>query len=277
MDNNLSRIQNAVAHAPSISGIKIVGIDGPSGSGKSTLAGKLAFLLKAPVIQIDDFVSWNDFSGWWPRLEAQVLDPLLRRQPAVYQQRDWESDEFGVFLNGTVGAGKTTVAGCIGRILRQKAVAHAIIDLDSIRQAWPAPPSDRFNHELEMVNLASLVENYADAGVEAFVLAGVIEDATEIPRYRKALGGRPLKVCRITADESVLRTRLNARHQNDPDGLLWHLNRAIELENILVKQSLDDFMVDSSDKSADVVAREVLELAARQERSGFSHLPHLPA
>ncbi|ALV44110.1 hypothetical protein AU252_21460 [Pseudarthrobacter sulfonivorans] len=95
VDNNLSRIQNAVAHAPSISGIKIVGIDGPSGSGKSTLAGKLAFLLKAPVIQIDDFVSWNDFSGWWPRLEAQVLDPLLRRRPAVYQQRDWESDEFG--------------------------------------------------------------------------------------------------------------------------------------------------------------------------------------
>lgn len=168
-----------------------------------------------------------------------------------------------IFLNGTVGAGKTTVAGCIGRILRQRAVAHAIIDLDSIRQSWPAPPNDRFNHELELVNLASLVGNYAEAGVETFVLAGVIEDATEIPRYRKALGGRPLGVCRITADDSVLRSRLNARHQSDSDALLWHLKRAVELENILLTQSLDDFVVDSSDKTAEVVAREVLELATR--------------
>lgn len=67
MDNILQNIQNAVLEAPAVRGIKIVGIDGPSGSGKSTLAGKLAPLLNAPVIPIDDFVSWNNFAGWWPR------------------------------------------------------------------------------------------------------------------------------------------------------------------------------------------------------------------
>lgn len=169
-----------------------------------------------------------------------------------------------IFLNGTVGVGKTTVAASIGKALQQLGTAHAVIDLDAIRRAWPAPAGDRFNHELELVNLASLVENYAKAGIGTFVMAGVIEDAGEIQRYRHALRGRELRVCRITAHESVLRARLTSRHRDDQDGLRWHLNRATELDSILAKQSLDDFVVDSSDRSAESVAREVLNLAALQ-------------
>jgi uridine kinase len=82
------------------SGIRLIGIDGPSGSGKSTLAARLAALTSAPLIQIDDFVSWTDFDGWWPRFEGQVLDPLLSGSDARYQVRDWVHDEFGVSLNG---------------------------------------------------------------------------------------------------------------------------------------------------------------------------------
>lgn len=176
----------------------------------------------------------------------------------------------GIFLNGTVGVGKTTVAVCIGNALQQLGIAHAVIDLDAIRRAWPAPAGDRFNHELELVNLASLVENYVEAGIGTFVLAGVIEDAGEIRRYRHALRGRRLRVCRITAPESVLKARLTSRHRDDPDGLRWHLNRAIELDSILVKQSLDDFVVDSSTRSAESVAWEVLNLAGLQGDSQHS-------
>jgi len=57
VNNTLQNIQKAVLDAPAVRGIRIVGIDGPSGSGKSTLAGKLAPLLNAPIIPIDDFVS----------------------------------------------------------------------------------------------------------------------------------------------------------------------------------------------------------------------------
>ncbi|WP_286344487.1 uridine kinase family protein [Frondihabitans sucicola] len=78
-----------------MSGTRLVAVDGPSGSGKSTLAGPLADRLRAPLVPIDDFVSWNDFAGWWPRFEAQVLEPLLTGHDAVYQQRDWKGDEFG--------------------------------------------------------------------------------------------------------------------------------------------------------------------------------------
>jgi hypothetical protein len=95
MTQQARRIRDEILEAAPVRGIRIVGIDGPSGAGKSTLALELASLLDAPVIQIDDFVSWNDFAGWWPRFERQVLDPLLRGEPARYQQRDWEGDEFG--------------------------------------------------------------------------------------------------------------------------------------------------------------------------------------
>ena len=87
-----------IAARPAVRGIRLVGIDGPSGSGKSTLARRLAALSGAPVVKIDDFVSWSDFAGWWPRFDAQVLRPLLAGTDARYQVRDWVGDEFGSSL-----------------------------------------------------------------------------------------------------------------------------------------------------------------------------------
>jgi hypothetical protein len=82
------------------SGIRLVGVDGPSGSGKSTLAARLAARASAPFVQIDDFVAWSDFAGWWPRFERQVLTPLASGADAQYQVRDWANDEFGTSLDG---------------------------------------------------------------------------------------------------------------------------------------------------------------------------------
>jgi len=84
-----------------VDGARIVGVDGPSGSGKSTLARRL--LARTPgarIVQIDDFVSWPDFAGWWPRFEAQVLQPVIAGRDARYQVRDWVNDEFGTSLAG---------------------------------------------------------------------------------------------------------------------------------------------------------------------------------
>jgi RecA/RadA recombinase len=81
-------------------GIRLIGVDGPSGSGKSTLARRLAARAQAPVVEIDDFVSWPDFAGWWPRFDRQVLTPLASGSDARYQVRDWANDEFGTSLDG---------------------------------------------------------------------------------------------------------------------------------------------------------------------------------
>ena len=84
-----------------VDGVRIVGIDGPGGSGKSTLARRLLdHLPDAKFVEIDDFLSWPDFAGWWPRFDAQVLQPLLAGRDAHYQVRDWRNDEFGTSLAG---------------------------------------------------------------------------------------------------------------------------------------------------------------------------------
>jgi hypothetical protein len=100
MTHHAQLARDNVLETPPVRGIRIVGIDGPSGAGKSTFALQLASLLDAPVIQIDDFVSWNNFAGWWPRFDQQVLGPLLQGRPALYEQRDWDGDEFGDSLDG---------------------------------------------------------------------------------------------------------------------------------------------------------------------------------
>jgi uridine kinase len=93
----VAEIAAAVAARAPVNGIRIVGVDGPSGSGKSFLAARLSALMAAPIVEIDDFVSWDCFAGWWPRFDAQVLTPLLAGQDATYQARDW-SDWYGSSL-----------------------------------------------------------------------------------------------------------------------------------------------------------------------------------
>lgn len=101
---DLTDVLDEVRRRPVDGPTRIVGVDGPSGSGKSTLARRLVALSGAPRVRIDDFVSWDDpltdFAAWWPRFEAQVLDPLLAAHDAVYQVRNWDGDEFGTSLAG---------------------------------------------------------------------------------------------------------------------------------------------------------------------------------
>ncbi len=82
-------------------GIRLVAVDGPSGSGKSCFARRLARVLgDAPIVSTDDFLSWRNLAGWWPRFEEQVLALLLAGRPANYQVRDWNNDELGEALDG---------------------------------------------------------------------------------------------------------------------------------------------------------------------------------
>jgi hypothetical protein len=87
-----------------VNGIRIVGIDGRSGSGKSVLAARLSARLDAPIIEIDDFVSWDCFADWWPRFDVQVLTPLLSGQDAIFQARNW-ADWYGSVIDTSAYGG----------------------------------------------------------------------------------------------------------------------------------------------------------------------------
>ncbi|PSL55565.1 cytidylate kinase-like protein [Saccharothrix carnea] len=70
--------------------MRLVAVDGPSGSGKSTFAARLAAELGGvPVVPTDHFATWDDPVSWWPRLVADVLDPLWHGREARYRRLDW--------------------------------------------------------------------------------------------------------------------------------------------------------------------------------------------
>ena len=165
-----------------------------------------------------------------------------------------------LLLNGTVGAGKTSVAAAVGDLLRERGVPHAVVDLDALRQAWPAPEGDRFNMTILLSNLHAVSANVRAAGARSLVLAGVVETAADRDALRRAVGV-PLTVVRLTADLDLVRARLRARHHDDPDGLRWHLDRSGELADILAASAAEDHVVDTTGASVPAVAARVLTLA----------------
>jgi chloramphenicol 3-O-phosphotransferase len=162
-----------------------------------------------------------------------------------------------VFLNGTVGTGKTTTADALSKQLSLAGVRNAIIDLDEIRRSWPAPVDDPFNHELELRNLAALVGNYRDVGAERIVLAGVVEKRSELPRYRAALKSEGMFVARLVTDPDVLLARLLRRHAGDEEALAWYPARAVELARILDRAGCDDEAFDTTSAGPPEVAAAI--------------------
>ncbi|MFG1603530.1 adenylyl-sulfate kinase [Actinoplanes sp. NPDC049265] len=148
-------------------------------------------------------------------------------------------DRTALLISGTVGAGKTTVADALGDLLRADGVPGAVLDVDWLRRAWPAPPGDRFNHHLTLRNLRAVAANLSGR----IVLAGVIESRADRDDYQAALDA-PLTVGRLRVDLTTVRERLRRRHADDDEGLRWHLRRCGELDAILAAAAVEDFVID---------------------------------
>lgn len=159
-----------------------------------------------------------------------------------------------LFLNGTVGVGKTSTAFAVSDRLREGGLPHQVIDLDELRRAWPAPEDDPFDQRLELVNLRSLRSNGHDRGLDVFVLAGVIEDAAGRAEYEKVMGR--MTVVRLTARAETLRDRLLRRHAPGEERD-WHLNRAGELAAIIAGSHTDDFAVQTDERTAHEVGDQI--------------------
>lgn len=94
-------VASVVGAAPRLGPVRLVAIDGPAGSGKTTLAEAVACAFvgrgrEAVVLHLDDlYEGWSGLEGsLWPRLAAQVLDPLRRGRPGRYQRYDWVAGAF---------------------------------------------------------------------------------------------------------------------------------------------------------------------------------------
>lgn len=142
--------------------------------------------------------------------------------------------------------------------MQASGVPHAVIDLDEIRRSWPTPTGDRFGFDMELRNLAPLVDNYVAGGAERLVLAGVCETLQDRAQF-EAILGVPLTVCRLRARADTLHARLCHRHVDDESGLDWHLARAGELDGILDAAGVADIEIAVDGLTRDDVAKTVLD------------------
>ncbi|MFV0634575.1 GNAT family N-acetyltransferase [Demequina sp.] len=169
-------------------------------------------------------------------------------------------------INGTMGAGKTTVAAAIHDLLRDAGAHAGYVDADFLCQATPRPHDDPFLQGLLFDNLASIAPHYRRRGIGLMVVPRVVEDATDRERYGTAFssadaGVAEVTIARVDAPQEVRIARLTAR---EPEGYWQEFAhaRTVELDGILRGLDLDDVVVDNAgDRDRLEVAAEVLEQA----------------
>lgn len=146
-------------------------------------------------------------------------------------------------VNGTVGAGKTTVAEVVADLLRERGVPYAWIDVDALRRAYPTADDDPFGQAVALDHLEAMAGVLRRRGYRHVVLAEVIERAGDRELYERAFDGADLAVVRLDASEATRLARLTAR---EPDPWReWHLARTVELAAILATAGVDDAVVDN--------------------------------
>jgi adenylylsulfate kinase len=160
-----------------------------------------------------------------------------------------------LFITGTCGVGKSTIAAEINDALAEARIANAAIDLDALTWQWPS--NSAFNSDLMFENLAALWPNYQAHGAQRLILARVLEDRAELARYRAAVPDAEIVVCHLVAPQSLRVDRLRARMPAGPSRD-WHERRGVELEGILLRSSVEDFVVANDDREPREVALDVL-------------------
>jgi len=161
-----------------------------------------------------------------------------------------------LIITGPPGVGKTTVAAEVSELLDSAGVAHAYVDIDSLRWCYPRPPGDRFRNTLAMKNLAAVWVNFQAAGAGRLVLADVVEARDDLERYRIAVPGAEIVVVRLQASLRALEHRLAQREVGS--GLERHLRRAAELVALMEQKRVADITIDTDNKPVTAVARAVL-------------------
>jgi uridine kinase len=129
--------------------VRLVAVDGPGGAGKTTFAAMLAAVLGgAPVVHTDDFASWDDPTGWWPRCFDQVVEPLSRGRSARYQRYDWQTRSLADWIDVDPEPVVIIEGVSAGRVEWRRYLAFVI---------WiETPPAERLRRGLERDGVEAL-------------------------------------------------------------------------------------------------------------------------
>jgi uridine kinase len=104
-----ARIRAAPAR---LGGTRLVCVDGPAGSGKTTFGRRLAAVLHAPLVHMDDLYAGWTLAGAADRLVAGVLRPLQAGRPGAYSRYDWATGRFAAVPTEVPVCPALVVEGC---------------------------------------------------------------------------------------------------------------------------------------------------------------------
>jgi hypothetical protein len=162
-----------------------------------------------------------------------------------------------LFITGPIASGKTATAVECAEILEEREVRYACVDMDWLSGYSPRPESDPFGTYVGRKNLALMWGNFAAAGAERLIIAGIISSRAEIPEYEALIPGGKVTVCRLRAPIDVLHERVREREKGA--GLQWHLDRSIVHYHEFERGGVEDFVVETANRPLRDVALSVLQ------------------
>ena len=163
-----------------------------------------------------------------------------------------------ILLIGPVGSGKTTTLHELEAILAARGEPHAILDLDWLAWAAPAPVTGLTAHDLLIRNLADVWRNFQAAGIRRIARARALHDDGEVQAVRAALSGCETLVVDLVGDVALLRERVQRRDAGVE--LAEHLAMLDAYERG-ERYLRADAVVEIDDRTPVQVARDVLAVA----------------
>lgn len=163
-----------------------------------------------------------------------------------------------LLLIGPVGSGKTTTLHEIESILNQAGTPNAIVDLDWLAWATPAPSSAATVHDLLVANLTAVWQTFHAAGIQHIALARMLSDPAELETVRGALRGCAVTVVELSADPGILEQRIRLRDRGVELTEHLALLDAYDAEGAEVRA---DAIIEIDDQTPGQVARDVLGVA----------------
>lgn len=160
-----------------------------------------------------------------------------------------------IVITGPVGAGKTTTAMALAEMLEHQDVSCATVDMDQLRWFHPTPQDDPFGEAVGRKHLQYMAQTWRELGIPTVILADVIETGPGKQALADALSGYDLIVVRLNVGMDRLHSRL--RNRETERQVAWHLNRAQELQDIMIANNIGDIVVDVDEEDPEQVAAEI--------------------
>lgn len=158
-----------------------------------------------------------------------------------------------IIITGPVGSGKSSTAKALAELLEHNDVSCALIDMDAIHWFHPTPADDPFGSEVGFRHLKVMANTYRELGIPLLILADVIE--TDANGHQQAMPDYPVLTIRLDVAFDRLRDRLQSREVESQ--VPWHLDRARELQDIMVRNGVGDIVLPVDSETTEEVAAEI--------------------